>query len=213
MKSLCPNGSCAIWGSIGTFSSVYLSFPFLRTCLHHLGCADVLFSSLQGEFFVLSFLWHLLTFPLTSLAVFGPFQHIANPCSRLAHLHGSMAHLPPLWDDFLCQPLGELGSFGIIGILFTSYIVIFMPFQTLYTSVCGWHIRNIHRAILLVFPLRLCSSRWVRGFLGHAKDFCYFCSCYHVDLSTMHVCASTWCIRIFLGPICLLWARFGASTR
>ena len=33
-------------------------------------------------------------------------------------------------------PTGELGSFGIIEILFTSYIVGFVPFRTLYTSVC-----------------------------------------------------------------------------
>ena len=46
-----------------------------------------------------------------------------------------------------------------------------------------------------------------------ANDFCYFFSRYHVDSSTMHVHASAQCIHIFPGCLCLLWARFWASTR
>ena len=93
---------------------------------------------------------------------------------------------------------GELGGFGIIEILLTSYIVVFVLFRTLCMSVCVVDasmtftepsFSSLHHDSA---PIDDSEDFW-----GHANDLCYFCSCYHVNSSITHLHVSDQCIRIF----------------
>ena len=95
-------------------------------------------------------------------------------------------------------PTGELGGFGIIGILLTSYVVVFVLFRTLCTSVCVVNASTMFAKPSFSSLHHNSAPIDDSGdFGGHANDLCYFCSCYHVDLSITHLHVSDQCIHIF----------------
>ena len=108
--------------SISMFCGAYSSFPLLLMCFHCSGHFAVSILSLQGKFWLLGHLWHVLTFLLAFSAVLaflstlGMSLHMVDLSTWFPEPFSSPRH-------HIFVPIGEFDTFGFFGVLLISSAV------------------------------------------------------------------------------------------
>ena len=194
--------------SIGTFCGACASFLLMLMCFRPSEHFGVSISSL--EFCNLSLLSQFRTVLLTFLVVLVSVSMLSTSlCTVYLSAWSPKPFTSPQRHIF--GPIGEFGTFGFFWLVFLTL------FQSLCTCVC---VVNAPATFPKPSALSLhqeCAPIGELGFFlliwGHANDFCHSCSCFRIDLITLHMCAHAQCIPIIPEPLWLLWAWFLASTR